>query len=289
MAERVDLVGKVAVVTGASAGVGLEVARGLAMHRARVVLACDSQERGQAALEELLADTCNDRIELELVDTSLTRSIREFAARVRARHARLDVLVNGAAVRCERREQTDEGVERTFAANVLGCFTVTRELLPMLRETPHARVVNLTSKAARRPHLDDLERATRPYSGADARAESDGARLLLTWELDRRLDGARVYANAVHPGRVAPDLSRADAEASLLRRLSGSLARAVAASPRDGADTALWVATSPECEMSRGNLFERRRIIRCKLRDEELERRLWAACDARVAALDATV
>lgn len=285
MGERLDLSGKVAIVTGANTGIGLEIARGLAMHRARVVLACRSRERGQAALEELSADTCSDRLELELVDTSLTRSIREFAARVRARHARLDVLVNNAGVWRERREETAEGVELTFATNVLGYFTVTRELLPLLEATPHARIVNVASKMARRPRLDDLEHATRAYSGVDAYSESKGANRLLTWELDRRLDGKRVYANAVHPGMVASEITRADPQTGLLRRMSGPFFRVFGRSTRDGADTALWAATSADCEMSRGNFLERRKIARCKLRDERLERELWEACEARVAAI----
>ena len=286
MGERVDLAGKVAIVTGANTGIGLEVARGLAMHRARVILACRNRDKGVAAVEELRSDTCNDRVDLELVDVALTKSVRAFAERVRARHDRLDVLVNNAGVWCERREVTEEGVERTFATNVLGAFTLTNELLPMLLATPHARIVNVASKMARRPRLDDLEFATRGYSGVDAYAESKGANRLLTWELDRRLEGKRVYANAVHPGMVASEITRTDPSTGLLRRMSGPFFRIFGKSTREGADTALWVASSADCEMSRGNFYERRKIVRCKLRDEELERQLWEACDARVAAVD---
>ncbi|MCC6645612.1 MAG: SDR family NAD(P)-dependent oxidoreductase [Polyangiaceae bacterium] len=280
MAERVDLAGKVALVTGATVGVGLEVARGLAMRRARVVLVSRTRERGAAVVEELQADTCNDRVELELVDLARGADIQELAARVGARHGRLDVLVHGATAWRARRELTDAGVERTFATTALGMFTLTRALTPMLRQTPHARVVTVASRLARRPDPDDLAEEARAYTARDAQARSAGALRLLTWELDRRLEGERVYANVVHQGMREAECARVDPETGLLRRVSGPFFRLFGRSSRDGADTALWVATSPDCEMSRGNLYERRKIARCELRDERLEGRLWEACEA---------
>ena len=288
MAERLDLTGKIAIVTGANTGIGLEVARGLAMHRAHVILACRNVEKGKAALEELRGDTCNDRIDLEIVDTSLTKSIRDFAARVREKYPKLDVLVNNAGIWAERREVTAEGIERCFATNVLGYFTTTNELLPMLLATPHARVVNVASKMAKGLDLDDLEFERRPYSGVDAYAASKQANRMLTWALDRRLDGKKVYANAVHPGMVASEITRADPTTGLLRRVSGPFFRIFGKSTRDGADTALFVASSGDCEMSHGNFYEKRKIIPCKFRNEEREERLFAACEAMVARASAS-
>lgn len=274
--------GRVLLVTGAASGLGWALSR-LAHARGDFVVLAD---RDVAALEARRTELPPGRTECVVGDVTVEADRAAMLTAATRRFGGLDVLVNNAGVWCERREVTEEGVERTFATNVLGAFTLTNELLPMLLATPHARIVNVASKMARRPRLDDLEFATRGYSGVDAYAESKGANRLLTWELDRRLEGKRVYANAVHPGMVASEITRTDPSTGLLRRMSGPFFRIFGKSTREGADTALWVASSADCEMSRGNFYERRKIVRCKLRDEELERQLWEACDARVAAVD---
>lgn len=280
MPARTDLFGKVAIVTGATAGIGREIARGLAMMRAKVILPARSAERGEAARADIVEDTCNDDVHVRLVDTSLSKSVVAFAESFRKEHDRLDLLVNNAGVWSDVRTETKEGVETTFATNVLGYFTMTNELRPLLEATPGAHVVNVASKMAKGLDVTDLEFRRRSYSGTAAYAQSKQANRMLTWALDRRLGDAKVYCNAVHPGVVASELGRD------IGGVFGGVSRAFFSvfgkSTRDGADTPLWVATHDDCSLSRGNFYAKRKIIPCSFRDDAKEDALWDACEALV-------
>jgi len=127
-----NLAGKTALVTGASSGIGKEIARDLARLNARVILACRSEARGRAALDEIVADTGNHKTELRLVDVSSRASVLAFATELRAREAELHVLVNNAGVWLDECLASEDGIELTWATNVLGTHLVTRELLPLL-------------------------------------------------------------------------------------------------------------------------------------------------------------
>jgi NAD(P)-dependent dehydrogenase (short-subunit alcohol dehydrogenase family) len=274
-----DLRGKTAIVTGATAGIGKEVARELARLGARLVLPCRDAARGRAAVADIRpAGADESGFLVEEADLSSQASIRAFADRFLAAHPRLDILVNNAGVWMQRRETTVDGIERTFATNVLAYHLLTSLLLERIRASAPARIVNVASKLASGLDLEDLEYTRRPFDGIRAYAQSKQANRMLSWALAERLAGTKVTVNAVHPGGVRTSLGRE------LRGFTGLLIRAfffvVGRSPREGADTVAWVAASPEVEGVTGKFWQDRREQPCRFRDPAAIAALWDRCEA---------
>lgn len=280
------LAGKTILVTGANGGIGKETTRGLARLGAHVVMGCRSVERGEAAREELAREVPADRLEVMRLDVSLAADARRFARDFRARHRRLDALVNNAGIHTARREVTEEGVERTFATNHLGPFVLTNELLPLLRASAPARVVTVASEAHRFGGMrwDDLQFAGR-WSGVLAYCQSKLANVLFAFELARRLDGTGVTSNALHPGSVRSNWARGP-ESGLLRLAVGA-ATPFLVSVEKGAQNSIHVASAPDLASVTGRYFLRKRPRNPsrQARDPEAQRRLWEATERLLATL----
>jgi NAD(P)-dependent dehydrogenase (short-subunit alcohol dehydrogenase family) len=273
---RADLSGKTCLVTGANAGIGKAVARELARLGARVVMACRNAEKAEAARREIEGATGNHDLEVMTVDLSSRRSIDPFVESFAKRHPALHVLVNNAGVWLEKRQESADGVESTWATNVLGYFRLTDRLLPALKAAPAARVVNVASQLAGGLDLADVEFRKRAYGGRAAYAQSKQADRMLTWALARRLDGTTVTANALHPGFVSTQLfSKAG---GFLAVAATAYAKLWALKPDQGADTAAWLAASPEVQGRNGLFWIERQERRCRFRDPSAEEALWALC-----------
>ena len=277
-----DLRGRCCLVTGASSGIGRQAARELARLGAHVVLACRSRQRGEQARRAIAGETNGAQPELRVVDLSSRRSTREFAQTFAADHPRLDVLVNNAGTWSARRRETSEGVELTWATNMLGYFQLTELLLDRLKASAPSRIVNVASLLARDLDLDDVEFKRRRYRGVDAYAQSKQANRMWTWALARRLEGVGVTANALHPGTVSTPLFAKGG--GLLALAAGVWARLFGRSVREGADTVVWLAASPEAGSEHGKLWIDRRAVRCRYRHEEQEESLWGLCTGMVAS-----
>ncbi len=260
------------LVTGANSGIGFEIAKGLARRGSRVVLACRDQAKGEAARKNIASDTRNPDIELLIVDLASRQSIRAAAQDFSRTHATLDVLVNNVGTSSPKRRETPDGIELTFATNVLGYYLLTGQLLELLRSAPAARVVNVASTMAYGLDLDDVNFKRRRYDPSTAYAQSKQADRMLTWALARRLADTSVTANALHPGTVNTALLR-----SLAPGFSGL-------TPAEGADTAIWLATSPEVAGVSGRLWVRRRETPCEFRGRDNEEALWSLCDRMIAS-----
>jgi NAD(P)-dependent dehydrogenase (short-subunit alcohol dehydrogenase family) len=271
-----DMEGKTVVITGPTSGIGKEIARGLAKLGANLVLGCRNAAAGEALAQEL--GGASRSIDVVQVDVASRASVEAFARQVLSRHARIEVLVNNAAV--SRGTQpwatSADGIELTFGTNVLGYYLVTRALLPRLRESAPARIVNVASTFASDLDLDDLQFQRRPFESMKAYAQSKACDRLLTWALARRLEASGGTANAMAPGLIVDTgLYRntpAEVMAQLRRRGGGR-------TPADGADTAVWLASSPAVEGVSGKLFENRKEIPCSFRGRENEERLWSICE----------
>jgi NAD(P)-dependent dehydrogenase (short-subunit alcohol dehydrogenase family) len=212
------------------------------------------------------------------VDLASRKSIEAFAKKLREGHARFDVLVNNAGVSrgSQPRVKSVDGVELTFATNVLGYFLTSRLLLPRLRENASARIVNVASTFASDLDLDDLQFTARPYEGMKAYAQSKACDRLLTWALARRLEGSPVTANAMAPGLIVDTGLYRHSPEEVMARLRP---RGGGRTPSDGADTAVWLASSPDVEGVTGKFFENRKEIPCSFRNREVEERLWSICE----------
>lgn len=264
------------LVTGANSGIGKETARALARLGYRVVMACRDPQRGETARQEIAQTTGNSEVELLIVDFALRASIRDFARAFLDSHRQLHVLVNNAGTWSSRRRESPDGIEQTWAVNVLGYFLTTELLLARLRESAPARIVNVASTYAGGLDLDDVEFRRRSYSGTAAYRQSKQADRMLTWALARRLEGSGITANAMHPGGVNTPLMAKGG--GLLGMAGSAYAKLSGKSPEEGADTVVWLASSPDVEGRGGQFWIDRRSVPCRFRDPAAEERLWSLC-----------
>ncbi len=272
------MVGKTVVITGPTSGIGKEIARGLARLGASLVLGCRDTAAGRLVADELRESSPGISADVVHVDVASRKSVEVFAREVLQRHPRLDVLVDNAAVSrgSQPRTKGPDGIELTFGTNVLGYFLVIRSLLPGLRESAPSRIVNVASTFASDLDLDDLQFQRRPFDSMKAYAQSKACDRLLTWALARRLEAGGVTANAMAPGLIVDTgLYRNMPQEAMtqLRQRGGGR------TPADGADTAVWLASSPEVQGVTGKFFETRKEIPCSFRNRESEERLWEICE----------
>ncbi|MDE0066494.1 MAG: SDR family NAD(P)-dependent oxidoreductase [Acidimicrobiaceae bacterium] len=253
----IDLTDRVAVVTGATTGLGLETARALAAGGAEVVLCGRTTEKCEAAAEGLSESVSDARLSTAVFDLADLPTVRAGAAHILAQHPVIHMLVNNAGVMFTPEGRTAQGFETQFGTNHLGHFVLTNHLLDALRAGAPARVVNLSSAGHHSGQIrwDDLHFEAEPYDKFEAYGQSKTANILFSVELDRRLAGAGVRANAVHPGMIMTDLARhmtADDLTELRRRAAARAASGAGPglgdfkSVQQGAATSVWAAVSAE-------------------------------------------
>lgn len=245
---------RLAVVTGATSGIGLETARLLARSGWQVLCVGRDAARGEAALRQLQHESGgNGAHQLFTTDLSSLQRTRWVASEIAQRAPRIDLLLNNAGSLFHTRQVTSEGYERTFALNHLGYFVLTEALLPQLKAAAHARVVNVASAAhyGAQLDLDDLQMRAR-YSGWQQYKRSKLMNVLFTRELARRLHGSRVTANCLHPGFVA---SRFGSGNSFWWRAIFRTLQLTAISPRKSGEAVYHVATWPELANTSGRYF----------------------------------
>jgi len=254
-----SLRGKTCLVTGATSGIGEQIALGLAREGARVALVGRSRERGEASAERIRRESGNPEVELLLADLASQQEVRGLAQRVLDRFPALHVLVNNAGIVNLRRETTPDGLEATFAVNHLAYFQLTLLLLERLRASAPARVVNVASDAHKFGTLDfdDLQNERR-YRSMKVYGQSKTANILFTRELARRLEGTGVTVNCLHPGAVATRLGQQNG--AIARVLTRALA-VFFRTPAQGADTAVWLASDPALEGATGGYYYSRREL----------------------------
>ena len=276
--ENVSMAGKRVIITGPTSGFGKEIAVQLALSGADIVLACRDVQLGENTADEIARRTGAKNCVVMKIDTSNQKSIHEFSRQFCKRYSRLDVLINNAGINRSQRQMSANGIELTFATNVLGYFCLTRDLLDLLRTSAPARIVNVASSYASDLDLADLQFYHRVYEGRKAYAQSKACDRMLTWAFARRLDGSGVTANAMAPGLVVNTGLYRDTAPMIrliLRLVSLRFGRSVA----QGADTAIWLASSPEVEGVNGKFFDQRREVSCQFRNVEAEEKLWSICE----------
>jgi len=253
------------LVTGATDGLGRRVARELAGMGATVLLHGRNPERLEATLEELRGETGSEKLGSYLADLSSLAEVRGLAERVLSEQDRLDVLVNNAGIISRGREESGDGHELTFAVNYLSHFLLTGLLLPLLRESAPARVVNVASAGQSPIDFDDpmLERG---YDAMRAYSQSKLAQVMFTFELAGRLSGIGVTVNALHPASLM--------DTKMVHDTFGYTMSTV----EEGAEAVVRLAVSPELEGVTGRYFDGTREGRANRQAYDLQarRRLWA-------------
>jgi NAD(P)-dependent dehydrogenase (short-subunit alcohol dehydrogenase family) len=275
-----SMTGTVALVTGATGGLGNAVATGLAREGALVVVVGRSTPRAEEAMAGIRSRVPAARLEPLACDLSDQASILTAADGFLSRHEGLNVLVNAAGVFRKERHVTPDGLELTFATNVMAYFLLTNLLVGALKGAATAsgssRIVNIASRYGNtKLDFDDLQTAEGKYSYLRSTPPTMLARVLLTQEFAERLGGSGVVANAVHPGLVKGT--------SLLQDVGGPfrwITNTFGAPADKAADTPLWLATSPDTAAVTGKLWAKRKELPTPGMgsDPTARHRLWAAC-----------
>ncbi|MGE3343231.1 MAG: SDR family NAD(P)-dependent oxidoreductase [Vicinamibacterales bacterium] len=282
-----DLSGKTVLVTGATAGIGLATARILASAGAQVLVVGRDAQRAEAAVRQVAPAGSPGSATAFVADFTSMQAVRRLAGEVRARHARLDVLINNAGAMFGDRLLTIEGFERTWALNHLSCLLLTLELLPLLRSSAPARVVNVSSQMHRTGSLAPQTHAqVQKFSGMRAYAQAKLAQIMCGYVLARRLTGSGVTVNALHPGVVSTHVAHEMGTAfDFMQRV---LLRPFASSPEQGARTSVYLAASPEVAGVTGGYFEQcaPRRSSADSYDEALQERVWATSVAQLGHIN---
>jgi NAD(P)-dependent dehydrogenase (short-subunit alcohol dehydrogenase family) len=274
---------RVAIVTGASSGIGLYTAIGLARGEMRVIMAGRDRGRTEAARRLVSERSGSDRVDIALADFSRLGDVRRLADEILAGHDRLDVLVNNAGLFSPHYRLSADGFELTFAVNHLAPFLLTNLLLERLRASAPARIVNVASEAHRRNRIDigDLTRP-RDWTMMRAYGRSKLCNVLFTRELASRLDRAEVVATCLHPGMVATGIGQRGG----LLELGWRVLKPFMLNPEKGAETPVFLATAPDPKRFHGGYVIRKVLTQPDpaALDSGLARRLWDE-SARLAGL----
>jgi retinol dehydrogenase-14 len=266
--------GKVCLVTGATSGIGKATATGLAALGATVVIGCRNREKGEAVKQEIARATGNNSLDLMVADLASIESTKKGAADFLARYPKLNVLVNQAGLYMNQRVVTPDGLETMFAVNHLSYFLLTNLLLPALKAGAPSRVVNGSGgiEAMAKINFDDLQ-GEKKFSSMKAISQSKLGNFLFAYELGRRLEGTGVTATIMHPGGVKTELGKGQGGffGFMMRMM-----RPFMDTPEKGADTLVWLASSPEMEGVSGYYVKRKPAkSSAQSHDKELAARLW--------------
>jgi NAD(P)-dependent dehydrogenase (short-subunit alcohol dehydrogenase family) len=271
-----SMAGKVCVVTGSNSGIGKETAAALAIMGATVIMVVRDQEKGQKALDDVVAGSGNRSVSLMICDMSSMASIRSFAADIKKSHNRLDVLINNAGAEFVKRQVTSEGFERTFAVDYLAPFLLTHELLDLLKAGAPSRIINVSSGLAKNGKVDfgDLQNE-RDYKGMQAYSNAKLMVMMWTYALSRRLAGSGVTVNVLMPGFVATNLGKNSG--SLRSAIMFAMVRPMQISAKKGAETSVYLASADELGNVSGKCFAKKKeTTTCPTSlDVEAQERLW--------------
>ncbi|SEQ79172.1 NAD(P)-dependent dehydrogenase, short-chain alcohol dehydrogenase family [Lachnospiraceae bacterium NE2001] len=264
---------KVAIVTGANSGMGLATVEALSDAGATVIMLCRSEERGQEALEKLQAKK-DRKLDLILADLGDYESIRAFARAVKEKYDRIDILVNNAGFISLDRQFTNEGIERQFGINHVGHFLLTTLLMDMMGKG--SRIVNVASGAHKigKIHFDDIN-LSKGFNVITAYSQSKLANVLFTRELARRLKSRRISVNCCHPGAVATNIG-IDRDTGFGKTIT-SLLKPFFQTPKEGAETAIFLAMDDSVKNITGGYFYKCKIAKSSRRskDKALANRLY--------------
>lgn len=270
-----SMAGKTVLITGATDGIGRQAAKEIAAKGARIVLVGRSREKCERTAAEVIAFSGNSAVDCLIADLSSMSEVKALADAFRARYDRLDVLVNNAGASFLRHTWTEDGIEKTFALNHLAYFLLTHLLLDVLKSSAPSRIVSTSSGSAYRGkiHFKDIH-LERFYFVHTAYAQTKLANVMFTYALARRLEGSGVTANVFHPGLVKTGIFRKVRGVGPL--IEWFLTRK-AIPVEDGADTLVYLVTSPEVEGESGHFYFKRKIRQTpeSSYDIEAQEHLW--------------
>ena len=272
--------GKTCLITGSTSGIGKEIAIGLAKMKANVILVGRNKPKSEAALEEICRsvsiDSNKNQVSYLLADLSSQASIHQLANKFLESYGNLNILINNAGVFLSRRVTTVDNIEYTFAVNHLAPFLLTNLLYEKMKASSPSRIITTSSVAHRgaRINFDNLQFERGRYNGLEAYRQSKLANILFTKELARRSRGSGVTSNCFHPGGVRTNLVQSN---PWYYRLIWAIINPFLVSPKKGADTAIYLASSSKVADISGKYFVNRKPVRPSelAEDHNIAARLW--------------
>lgn len=267
---------KLCVITGANSGIGFETTKALAAKGAYIVMVCRNGDKAQTARKKIVEETSNPGIDIVLCDFAIQAEIRQAADEIKKNYAQIDALINNHGFIASHREETVDGLEETFAVNHLGYFLFTNLLLDDIKAAGNARIVNVASNAHRRGEFNPKNlQLDSGFSPMQAYANSKLYNIMFTKELAKRLAKTDVTANCLHPGVIATNFGKSGSwYVQLFFRFLG---RPFLKTPKQGAETVIYLAASPEVEEMSGIYFKNKQPTTPTktARDDEAAKELW--------------
>lgn len=267
-----ELKDKIALITGATSGIGQVTAIDIAGRGAKLVLPVRDTEKGEALKKEIAEKTGNTSVEIIPCRLDSLDSIRDCVKAFRQKHDRLHLLINNAGTWETKRKESVDGIEMNFAVNHLAPFLLTYLLLDIIKASAPARIVSVSSTAHKQAtmNFNDLEGKKR-WSSMRSYAQGKLANIFFTRKLAEELKGTGVTANCLHPGVVRTRLF--DKMPTLFQRIFGL----VMIPPEKGAETSIYLATSPEVEGVTGGYFAKKKPAKTTrhAQDMEVAEKLW--------------
>src|SRR5713226_1714885 len=275
VSDKATIKDKVVMITGANSGIGKAATLALAKMGASVVMVVRNKEKGEAARSEIIRESQNASVDLLIADLSSLESVLQLATEFEKKYSKLHVLINNAGLFNQRRHVTTDGYENTFATNYLAPFLLTNLQLDLLKASTPSRIINVSSVGHYNGHInfDDLN-LEKEYGGWKAYGQSKLALVLFTHELAKKLQGTGVTVNSVHPGTVATNIwTRPLSPAGFMM----ALPKLFMTSPEIGAETIVYLASSPNANSLNGEYLERSKVKKSsdESYDEEIAQRLW--------------
>ena len=274
-----DLKDKICVITGATSRIGVETAIELARMGANLVLPYRDMNKGEILKSKILKQTANDKVDLVKCDLASFDSISQFCDYFKTNYNQLHILINNAGVWDKKFSQTNDNIETTFAVNHLAPFLMTNLLLDIIINSAPARIVNVSSDFHRKGTIkfDDLE-GRKKFNNFQAYGQSKLANILFTKQLADKLKDSNVTVNCLMPGVVKTNLF------DTVNPFIKFFVKFIWISPQKGAETTVYLATSPDVKDTTGEYFEKKKIRQSTNEscDKEIAHRLWQASEGYV-------
>jgi len=265
--------GKICMITGANSGIGKATTFGLAEMGTKIVMVCRNKERGETSQQEIIEKTGNKNVDLLICDLSSQEQIRKLVSGFKLEYQNLHILINNAGIVLSKRQLSVDGIEMNFAVNYLAPFLLSNLLIDVLKMSAPSRIINVSSEVHKRGTLDfdDIQVENKKYGAFKVYGVSKLALTLFTYELSKKLEGTGVTVNAVHPGVFRSNLGRD------LPAISRGFQKTFFKSPRKGATTSIYLASSPDVESITGKYFVKKQPKRSsdESYNEEYAKRLW--------------
>lgn len=266
---------KLVVITGANSGIGYETTRALAQKGAFIVMVCRNEDKAESARKQIIEETGNTGLEIVLCDFSIQADILKAAEEINRQYDKIDVLINNHGFLASEKEETVDGLEMTFAVNHMGYFLFTKLLLEHIKAAHSGRIINVASEAHKAGIFDpDNIQLKEGYSPWKAYGNSKLYNILFTKELANRLVDTNVTANCLHPGVVASNFAQSG---GLFSKLFYTFAKPFLTSSAKGAETSIYLASSPEVEVANGVYFKNKKAATPSktARNAEAAKKLW--------------